>query len=184
MPPASTNLKGVASFLQESLNLQKALADGLTPAGLSHWSEDSAVRQALLKDTVWGQIRWPRNIGRPLSATLAEAFVISHDYHYVKIVQTGPGDYIEQDIWATRTPPLTWDGPADPKDYVVSYFASAVAGWPNRISVSLAPGVSWSALEIRGYRLIEPAPYIFLEVGERVQVPDFTVAVVPWLNGI
>jgi hypothetical protein len=179
MSPANSQIK-IASFIQETISLRQELANGLTPAGLSKWAGESETRFLVLQDTVWGQIKWPKSVGRPLTPSLSAGFQIWHKYNYFTFAEVAPGDYQKTSVSALRPDPLKWDAPDETDNYVVGYFAQAVRGWSNEIGVNLASGVFWGAHLRPGYNVIDPPYYFFQEVQERIVLSDFTVSFVPY----
>ena len=183
MPPPPADVTTAALF-KETISLHQELTNGLTGAGIDRWIGDSNARQMLLQNTVWGRIRWPKTLGRPLTASLADGFAVIHQYYYFTFTGGQDGSILPGTSWATGSVPMKWDAPEEPDDYVVGYFAYGVPLWTNRIVVALVTGASWQyrpAIE-PGYRHIEPpaGEQYFKAFGPRVTLDDFSVKFVPY----
>jgi len=138
-------------------------------------------RGASLADTVWGTIRWDKRLGRPMTATLAEGFVIRHTYIQQEWVMVGPGLAKKYELVAPQPEPSKWDGPADADFYQITFLAQAKGRiWEaNRISVEFAERVRWAEIRVRakrgGYPYIDPLAIYFSATGKRIVLDPFEV---------
>lgn len=160
------------------------LFDGvITGDLLDKWTndveEESDARTASMSDTVWGTIRWNKQLGRPLTPTLAEAFVIHHQHTQKEWVMVGPGIAQEISIIAPHPEPSKWDGP-NSNDYHQITFVTQAHGrrWEvNRIGVTFATGVRWANTIFTpkiGTRRLSP-DYFFSATGKRIVLEPWEV---------
>ena len=152
--------------------LDKWIAEGTT-------AED---RASSLANTVWGVIRWSKKLGRPMTPTLAEGFVIRHTYITHDWSMKGPGVAERQDSFNPMPEPSKSDGPSDADFYQITFVAQAM-GRPildaNTISVEFRTGVRWADMRVRakrgGYRHIDPMEVYFKANGKRIVLDPFVV---------
>ena len=83
-------IAGPIAELQRRVSLRGARTSDDFMTGLSEVVHDDPAFVDLFAGTVWGHIVWAKNVGRPLSPRLADAFVIVHKYQLIKGV-ANPG---------------------------------------------------------------------------------------------
>jgi hypothetical protein len=165
-------------MIRETLTLQRDLLNGLKISELDRWIGDSGLRELLLQRMLFGRIRWPKSNGKPLSATLNEAFTIL----YWTLVVNGAesrGGLISKNSWAPMPEPFKFDEPDDSDHYTVGFFAQIPSPFPQIIQPTFASDVAWPHI-LTQYRSIEPFYWTGSETGEPVFIPDFTVALLFW----
>jgi len=150
---------------------------------LSTWVAAGTDRISFLTNTIWGNVRWPKAIGRSLGPTLASGFTVEHWYNKIDAVVIAPGVIEDRSKWIRVDPPSVWDVPQDGDEYRVSFMCYASA-LPNAIRVQFAEHQAWdSPLQVR-LRAIDrqivstqhpfvlgDAKYIVLEDCTLVEVP-------------
>ena len=166
---------------RELTTLRPVLLHPVTADALDHWAAKSTIRADILANTVWGEIRWRKHIGRPLAATLASAFVIEHtSWQWVKEFKGGAVTYIQ--LLVPHPAPQKHDGPDDDTYHRVSFMAEANQH-ESEIRVRFAPHVGWDGrvqLIGPGYKTIEPAARVFLKASNREVLEPFEVIVKPY----
>ena len=151
----------------------------------SRWAAAGIDRVSLLKHTIWGNIRWPKSIGRSLGPTLASGFTVAHWFDYINGVVVGPGVVEDQSKWVRGDAPSVWDVPDAGDEYVVSFQCYA-AGFPNVIAVDFAEHQAWdnnSQVRLRSTarRIIGPddeQPFM-VDPDKHFVLSDFTIVEVP-----
>ena len=177
-----TRAKELAS-LQTELNKPSPL----THLQLSEWASVSEDRIALLRGGVWGGIHWQKAMGKPLTSSITDGFIIVHEFKELKFSDLGGGSYRDDSRYVVQPTPSVWDATKDANIYRVGFFFFAGGGGinPNKLTVTLAP-VAWGkGVQIRaGYRQLDPIGYSpFGNLGELVVIPDFEVRHVPYHLG-
>jgi hypothetical protein len=150
-----------AQVERELASFQSVLDLPIVEERLDGWLEDSAIRKMMFANTVWGTIRWPKSLGRPLSHTLASAFVIDH-VHWDSIPEFYDGGIKYIQLLAPHPEPSKWDGPDDENFHRVSFMAQT----PQRqtqISVKFTPHVAWNHIGGSVYRHIDSPQRRFLK---------------------
>ena len=160
-------------------------ADPVTPTLLSDWVSGSSNRTALLLGSVWGGIRWPKAMGRPATASIADGFSVVHEFQPDKRVDLG-GHSENLAPFVVQPAPSVWDASSS-SDYRVGFFfyAGDLKGVnANRLTVRLA-SVTWQlgALVSPGTLRLNPYGYAnFATFGERIVFPDFEVVHQPYMR--
>ena len=130
-------------------SLGQQLLHPLSMEAFARWAAAGIDRVSLLKHTIWGNIRWPKSIGRSLGPTLASGFTVEHWYDYINGVVVGPGVVEDQSKWLRGIAPSVWDVPDAGDHYHVSFQCDA-AVFPNLITVNFAEHQAWDTnLQVR-----------------------------------
>ena len=174
MPPTTKP----GAIIRETLTLQWDLLNGLKISELDQWIGNSDIRQLVLQNMLFGRIRWPKANGKPLSATLNEAFTILHwtMVIYVSESQDGP---VSTTSWASLPEPFKFDQPDDSDHYTVGFFAQIPSPFPQQIQPTFASDVAWPHV-LTHYRSIEPFDWSGSETNQTLFIPDFTVSLQLW----
>jgi hypothetical protein len=151
----------------------------------ARWAAAGIDRVSVLKHTIWGNIRWPKSIGRSLGPTLASGFSVVHWFDYINGVVVAPGVVEDQSKWLKDDPPSVWDSPDSGDEYVVSFQCYAAA-FPNVIAVDFAEHQAWDTnLKVRlrstARQIIGPdgeQPFM-VDPDKYIVLGDFTVVEVP-----
>ena len=176
---AETSLEIASRELQ---TLEPLFKLPITKLGLDGWVGGSSPRAELVADTIWGTIRWAKSLGRPTSATLAEAFVIEHVHHQVtkKFVRGGV-KFV--DLFPPHLGLTKWDGPEDETFFRVSFVSEALEGQQTRVRVRFADHISWpTRIHVPGhtYLDIEPAVQHFVKPKSLLVLAPFEVIAKPY----
>jgi hypothetical protein len=166
------------TIIRETLTLQRDLLNGLKTSELDRWIGESDIRKFVLQDMLFGRIRWPKSNGRPLSATLNEAFTILHWTLVIYVAESQDGP-VETTSWASLPEPFKFDEPDDSEYYTVGFFAQIPSPFPQRVQPTFTNGVAWPHI-LAQYRTIDPFDWTGSETGEPVFLPDFTVSLRFW----
>ena len=142
-------------------SLGEALRGQLTVEGLRDWAHvDDEVRTRFLDGRIFGTIRWPVAVGRPLGPTLASGFQIAHRYHELNWKVGADGQPIDISQWRDGSPPSVWDRPGDEDEYEVGFACWGVKPWKNSVRVQLSDSEPWDTrfqLELRdSFRVVIP----------------------------
>jgi hypothetical protein len=105
----------------------------------------------LFAGTVWGHIVWTKNVGRPLSPRMADAFVIVHKYQLIEGIVNPDGSATNIGGWIDAATPSVWDGPDDEEHYRVSFMLHGAYPWTNGVGIYLTPPSSGSRTSRRGW---------------------------------
>jgi len=151
----------------------------------SRWAAAGIDRVSLLKHTIWGNIRWPKSIGRSLGPTLASGFTVVHWFDYINGVVVAPGVVEDQSKWVRGDVPSVWDMPDAGDHYHVSFQCDA-AVFPNVIAVDFAEHQAWdNNLQIRlrstTRQIVGPddeQPFM-VDPDRYIVLSDFTIVEVP-----
>lgn len=143
---------------------------------LSRWVNESSARKELFGLTVLGVIRWPKELGRPGTPTLAEGFVGVHQWWFSEWHFGLGGEVIETEGWANSDPPQFWDAPEEANHYRV-YYSFPERANPNWIEIRFS-GVRW--IETGSAHLpyawsLTPRGFIFTGDGGLTVLPPITV---------
>jgi len=145
-PPWHPGIAGAISELEKRLTRSGAETSDEFMTALSdvvHEGGTDAVVN-LFGGTAWGHIVWKRDVGAPLSAKLADAFVFTHLYKEPdsgQISQEGEGSIGYK--WKPAPAPEVWDGPHDDECYRVSFMLRAQPPWKNGVGIDLDRTVQW-----------------------------------------
>jgi len=166
------------TIVRETLILQRDFLNGLKISELDRWIGDSDVREKLLQRMLFGRIRWPKSNGKPLSATLNEAFTIQH---WTMVIKGADSQYgpISSHSWAPMPEPFKFDEPDDSDHYTVGFFAQIPSPFPQLIQPIFASGIAWPHV-LAEYRSIEPFDWSGSETDQPIFLPDFTVSLLFW----
>ena len=142
-------------------SLGETLRGSLTVAGLREWEHpDEKVRSRLLEGRIFGTIRWPVAVGRPLAPTLASGFQIAHRYHELNWRIGSDGQPEDISRWRDGSPPSVWDRPGDDNEYEVGFACWGVKPWKNSVRIQFADSQPWDTplqLELRDtFRVVVP----------------------------
>ena len=107
-----------------------------------------------LANTVWGTIRWSRQLGCPGTPTLAAGFVIMHIVDRTEHMLKGNAE-IPFVVREPQPPPILWDGTGTGAEHAVHFFSHAAGARPanarsprdenaNEFTPELAPGIAWA----------------------------------------
>jgi len=160
------------SHLQE---LQARSSGRLAPEDLEAVATSSGALGRFLDKKIIGTIRWHGGIGRPTSATLAEAFIIRHQAKKIDL-ELGPEGPVDVSHPVDADPPVTWDGADGDETLSVGFLCDAHL--EDYLSVGLAEGVSWEDQDPRfaGAHRVEP-PTATVQLGDsRFATVEFEVA--------
>jgi hypothetical protein len=161
------------TIIQETLKLQQDLLNGLKISGLDRWIGDSDIRETVLRNMVFGRIRWPIALGKPLSAALNQAFTIHHWNTYFSIAEGQDGPVVTTNT--TELPePFKFDEADDSDHYSVGFFTQVQILFIQRIQPTFASNVAWP-YHLNRYRSIDPFDWSGSEINQLVVLPDFTV---------
>jgi hypothetical protein len=168
------------AIIRETLTLQNDLLNGLKISELDRWAGDSEVRQLVLQYLMFGRIRWPKSNGKPLSATLNQAFTI---LYWTMVIKAGvsQGGAVVTTSWEAMPEPFKFDEPDDSDHYSVGFFAQSFSPFWQHIQPTFASSVVWPHV-LNQYHLIEPFDWYGLEseTNQWTTIPDFTVSL-QWL---
>jgi hypothetical protein len=157
------------TIIRETLTLQRDLLNGLKISELSRWTGDSEAREKLLKNLLFGRIRWPKSNGKPLSATLNEGFTILHWTYIINAAQS-QGGVVVTTSWAPMPEPFKFDEPDDADHYAVGFFAQVTSPFPQHVQPVFASSVPWPH-DLNSYRWIEPSDWYQPAMNDLVIVP-------------
>ena len=129
--------KDLARRAQELRGLQAELVRPPTKEWLRSWTAKAAdLRAPLLKDTIWGTIRWKKSIGRSLGPTLASGFQVEHWYLAMNWGERGDGSVKDLSKWVqSAEPPSLWDLPDDGDYHQVGYLCYGARALHNAVIV-------------------------------------------------
>lgn len=148
------------------------------PRDVEKWVAASQIRQNLFDDMAVGQIRWPRSLGRPDTASLSDGFAIKTKT-WVDIWHIGLDGSIVQDLlgWTPSAPPELRDGLSEPDHYSVRYLIHAAADRDNQVEVQFSdtawnhPGRSVHRRQL----YLNSHGYQFFSGGKFMTLPDIIV---------
>ncbi len=151
-------------------DLAEMLRGPLTVEGLRDWTyRDEDIRGRLLEGRIFGTIRWPVSVGRPLASTLASGFQVSHRYLELNWKIGSDGQPIDISQWRDGSPPTLWDRPGDDDEYEVGFACWGVQPWQNSVRVQLADQQPWDTplqLELRdSFRVVVPDVQVVILAG-------------------
>lgn len=106
---------------RELASLAGTFAHPFTQASIDRWAAVSAERNNVLKDCFWGTIRWPRSLGRPASANLADGFSLRLQFQYADYVAGQSGDEPKDQGWRDLPTPTMWEAEDDQDHYRLIY---------------------------------------------------------------
>jgi len=140
------------------------------------WVQETGVRRDLFGQTVIGTIRWPKELGRPGTPTLAEGFVGIHQWWFHEAHFGIDGAWIETDQWAHGDPPSMWDAPEAEGNYRVHYMFPERAN-PNWIEIkfSNAHWIETGSRHLPWSWSLNPRGFIFTGTGGLTVLPPITV---------
>jgi hypothetical protein len=127
--------------VDELAKLSSVIHTQFTREDLLKWYADSPAHSTFLARAIFGRVRWPKGLGQPIAATLADGLRITH-YFNSRFVYVD--EHMVQrtvDTWFPGPPVSTWDI-ADPDDYLVGFMTFSLADL-NRVEVDRANGVAW-----------------------------------------
>jgi hypothetical protein len=163
------------TIILERLTLERDLLNGLKISELGSWSADSEVRQILLQNLVFGEIRWPKSNGKPLSATLNQGFTILHS---IQIINGNTAECTNS--FAALPEPFKFDEPDDADHYGVGFVGLVPNPYRQHIQPTFSSSVAWPRV-LDGYRLIKPSDWQgYSQIDDWAVVPDFTVSLQLW----
>jgi hypothetical protein len=123
---------------QPDLNRLRGIASGVLPG------------KDLIRNTIWGEIRWSALLGRPSAPTLSAGFQVTYDVIQREPDQQG-GAQVPVDLPARRPTPFMWDAVERDGELAVLLMAEGTPramnpiGFrvdnPNIFTVGFAPGV-------------------------------------------
>jgi len=179
--PRKTRKQELESGLlyRELESFRDVTAEPITAKRLKLWVGKLDGRSALMADTLWGTIRWPRGFGLPRTLVLASAFIIEHRLWQV----TQTNDQVNPLTYRLRLPngtPRTWDGPHDDKYRRVSFMSYLTGGNESEVVVDFAKGLTWASEvhpAIAHHREITPSAMAFehSKDGKPFTLPPFTI---------
>lgn len=143
---------------------------------LTRWVNESAIRKDMFGQTVIGIIRWPKELGRPGSPTLAEGFAGVHQWWFSEWHFGLGGETIVTEQWTSDVPVLLWDAPEEPEHYRV-YYSFQEGSDPNKVEMRFS-GVRW--IETGSRHLpwswsLNPRGFIFSGLSGLMLLPPITV---------
>jgi hypothetical protein len=136
-------IAGPIAELQRRVSLRGVRTSDDFMTGLGEVVHDDPAFVDLFAGTVWGHIVWAKNVGRPLSPRLADAFVIVHKYQLIKGVANPGGSATNVGGWVDAAAPTLWDGPHDDGHYRVSFMLQGAYPWTNGVGIHLTPSIEW-----------------------------------------
>ena len=152
---------------------------------LETWASRTAVRRSLFDDMAIGRIRWPRSLGRPATATLAEGFVVRSKF-WVDIWHIDGNGSVVVDLegWTPGAAVDLVDITSEPDHFSVRYMYGTAKQNDNRLDVSLA-NVPWSRpgrfrLPQRHY--LSSNGFEFFSGGTLVSLPTIEVSDQPFFH--
>ncbi len=166
------------TLIKETLTLQQDLLNGLKISDLDRWIGDSDERQMVLRNMIFGRIRWPKSVGRPQSAALNQGFTILHWNTAFQIGDEG-GVIVETTNTTLLPEPFKFDEPDDSDHYSVGFSAQVHLLYPQRIQPTFSGSVAWPHVR-DSYRSIEPFDWSGSAINQLVIIPDFTVSRQLW----
>jgi hypothetical protein len=160
-------------MIQATLTLQRDLLNGLKISELDRWIGNSDIRETVLRNMVFGRIRWPKDLGKPASAVLNQAFTIHHWNTYFSVAQGQDGVVVTTNT--TELPePFKFDEVDDSDHYSVGFFTQVQILFIQRIQPTFTSNVAWP-FHLNRYRMIDPLDWSGSEINQLVIIPDFTV---------
>lgn len=163
------------TLIREILTLQLDLFKGLKLSELEQWLGDSEQRRQILKNTVFGRIRWPKSVGAPQSPTLNQGFTIIHLNTTINVVDAGSAGVIETSNTTQLPEPFKWDEQDDSDHYCVGFFTWVQFLYVQTFQPTFASGVAWPHFWDQN-RQIDPPSQTVSEINETIILPDFTVS--------
>lgn len=151
-----------------------------TAKGVEKWIGSAIDRQRLLAKAVFGAIRWPKTLGRPLTPNLVDGFEFLHQRENVNGV-VGANGPIKANKLETMPAPFVYDA-STADDYRVAF--QFFADFFNHFSYRMRE-VPWERpAGLRpAYRFLNPYQIIpFTNDGETVVFPDIEVVYVPLIR--
>lgn len=161
------------TLIKETQALEWDLLKGLDVARLEDWIGDSDLRQELLKNTVFGRIRWSKSLGAPISPTLNQGFTILH-WNTTINVSYGPDGAVETSNTTLQAEPFKWDAQEDTDHYSVGFFTYVRLEYIQTFQPTFASGVAWPHF-LDSYRQIDPVSRAISEFNTTVILPDFSI---------
>ncbi len=155
-----------AAGLRALADLLDRLDAPVTRAGLHEYVGSSAERAAAFAGSIWGSIRWSRDLGLPEVDPVARAFTVHQEVH-LDIVYVDEQGHIDHWVTWDFGSAAVWEGPHDDAHYRVTYYSPASS--PEGATVmraSLTP-VRWPRTRVGGgMRRIVPPQHQFDWTGE------------------
>jgi hypothetical protein len=155
-------VRGVGSFREldpetrarEFGNFRDEVLKGpITAKGVEKWIGNAIDRQRLLAGVVFGVIRWPKSLGRPLTPNLADAFGLEHVRENLNGVVSSQGGS-KASVFETMPAPFTYDASTADEYRVAFHF---IADRFNTFSHWLREGPWERPTGLRpGYRFLQP----------------------------
>ncbi len=165
-----------ADWARETASFSELLKRRPSKPVITRWMNESQVRQDLFGLTVLGVIRWPKDLGRPATPTLAEGFVAQHRWWFDEWHFSPDGGIIETEGWAKGDPPTLWDATEEPDFYRVHYMLPERPN-PNWIEIRFS-GVRWKDSGSRHLPWswsLSPRGFVFTGKGSLTLLPPITV---------
>jgi hypothetical protein len=153
----------------------------LTQKAVQKWIGGAIARQRLLAGVVFGHIRWPRSLGRPLTPKLGDAFEFLHQRRNLKGVDSASG-VIDKSTFQTMPAPFVHDAStADEYRVAFQFFAELF----NHFSYRMREGPWERPAGLRpGYRFLDPYEIVpFTSDGtQTIFLDDIQVRYVPLIR--
>ncbi len=153
----------------------------LTQKAVQKWIGSAIARQRLLAGVVFGHIRWPRSLGRPLIPNLGDAFEFLHQRLNLNGVDT-PSGPVKTGVLQTMPAPFVHDAStADEYRVAFQFFADFF----NHFSYRMREGPWERPAGLRpGYRFLDPYEIVpFTNDGtQTIFLPDIQVRYVPLIR--
>jgi hypothetical protein len=154
------------------------LAHPFTQSSMDKWVNEGPNRYKVFRDAFWGVIRWPKSIGRSASASLADGFSFSLQFHYFKLAVGAGGIPSIEEHWTPLPSPTAWEVEDDADHYRVVYFGYYNEYGQNvdnnELTVKTA-GTWTNPSSVARFLLLNPLGYTFGGFGSPQVLGDMTV---------
>lgn len=166
----------IGAFHPHVISLRDQLGWVFTYDTIQSWIRAGEGRGDFLGDTIFGTVRWSRELGRPATPSLADGFELKH-IAYTLEIEPGTYDKIYKLI---SVPPLeAWGLEADDY-YIVGFASKIIGGFFEAIEVTLA-NRPWDVIRpYPGTRLIEPSSQSTGLPDGRPVFLEWEVSIVPY----
>jgi hypothetical protein len=129
----------------------------ITKEWLSEFIGDAEEHATALAGSIWGSIRWHKDLGRPMAIPAARAFTLRQEVR-INIVYVDEEGQIDHWVTWDMGSPTVWDGPDDSEYYRVSYCSlGSSADGKTYMRAALSPG-GWPRTTVAGgvHRIVPP----------------------------
>lgn len=172
-----TRARELASFRDE------VYANGsLTQKAVQKWIGGAIARQRLLAGVVFGHIRWPKSLGRPLTPHLGDGFEFLHQRRNLNGVVDSSGNTHDSSKLETMPAPFVHDA-STAEEYRVAF--QFFADFFNHFSYRMREGPWERPAGLRpGYRFLDPYQIVPFtsDRSQTIILPDIQVRYIPLIR--